>query len=720
MQLICFVLSALLYQASVTEPPQKYLGFKTLGWESLQGCSLHLSNSGPFSVFHRLVTEDSRDKRLPSNCQSSWKSVTGNVLEYQYLVRGKSKKPQQQYIQVENFRGETVDQLLVQPTPDGNPWWRAHQIRLRGNEGKVRIHVVEKTDGHSSIELRNRLDFYERSSSFELLSLMQNEPIISQCLALLLSASVLLLLLSTSHHTLSTRSRWILFFGISVAVHFRFDSFFLLDEWELLSRIHEKGIAALFMAHNEHFVPLFVGMYMLEYYLFGMHYELFLLVSLMIHAANGVLLDRMLFSLFGQNDEKRQVTVLISALYLLNGLQVETLNWAICQSTLLSLTCMLCVLIVAAKYLSNGKQRQLLLVAVFTVLSVLFFGGAFILAALVPAYMWLVHSHLCQNAKLSFQRTVIASSIVVIILGSCGLLYYSFRMGSGHGFNHIILPSVAGFVLYTLYGAQFGTIFRGLGIYPYETPDPLMEMLRHFFPALLPTGFPVLLLGVLVGLLLSVGFFACYRLMRAKGAGGYTIMFFVVGQCFVLAPFALTALGRVERYGLAHSLAYRYTTISLMGLCLMIAPLLTGAMKALNVPQRKQSLGRRFGFSLFWGLLLWLTYNHIHSLQTNRFYPKTGHYFRSYLVQVNHWNSRLGRTHADSKVSYEGNGTKFHGIYPVLFFPFHQDVVAQATLVHPDTIAALFGIFAPDLVSRISSADTLSKTRQKSRPPHEH
>ncbi len=111
------------------------------------------------------------------------------------------------------------------------------------------------------------------------------------------------------------------------------------DNWYLVYNESVQGFSwqnlkTIFSSiYQANYAPLQMLSYMIDYSLWGLNPGGFALTNFMLHAANGLLLYRLLNSLHGE----RLLALVAAALFLAHPLQVESVAWISCRKNVLSL-----------------------------------------------------------------------------------------------------------------------------------------------------------------------------------------------------------------------------------------------------------------------------------------------------------------------------------------------------------------------------------------------
>lgn len=176
--------------------------------------------------------------------------------------------------------------------------------------------------------------------------------------------------------------------------------------------------------------------------------------------------------------------------------------------------------------------------------------------------------------------------------------------------------------------------------------------------------------GALISLLLLVVYVASKEKRKEK------VIFWFIGQLFILLPFLLTVIGRAK-LGIVQSLALRYQTLALFGLCVLFCPLMFMLMQQfafkIGKSKRKCALFLCLVFSLH-------IFGQLQTVSRYKYYWRQGSLLRTFVSQVDQWNKQEVLT---GSLSYEGFDTELQGLYPLRFGGGVDDPTAQLSIIHP-------------------------------------
>ena len=633
------------YQLLLEHYTPEYLGYQALSWDQGQNCSRGGVPTQFKQKFRAVGTYSSGSPIKESRCRGSF-DKQGNVLEIEYILFGQSATL------------TVVDQhdtiLSITPLPPSANWSLLKvQAPETGASNQFFLNIRGVSSGTHWLAVRDRVQFY-KVSMFETAHdwLESNTPVkllIIGSLALALSV----LLLSTN----PKEPFWLLLL-LAVATQFRGASFFFWDEWHALLRFDDHGLGATLIPHNEHVLPLFFGWFLAESKVLGENYQLYLIVSVLIHACN----SRLVYSVLQQIGGSFRATLLLSCLFAISGLHSESLHWAFEQCLLLSYTACFLSLLFALRYIRTGNILPLIASAITAAITPLFFGNGFA----TPVYLFaigLAEFATCGEDKrrITIFRTLISTAISALILIAPVLLYYSFSKGEGHGHGMAdakLFENLSAVGLYLLVGTQLGAVLRGLGLFPALQAGAPAELIQRL-PFLQPsTAYltPEVLFGLLgLGVSVIILVVAVDRSSPRKA-----ILLWLSAQCIFLGSLILPALGRWH-FGIQQSLSLRYYYAPMLGLCLMMLPIIIGAISFETKPGlfgSRSSPGMKTLLYLF--LVAHIAMQLFLGSRFDYFSRQgPGHY--SFAIRLNEWMEQAEKQNAKT---YEAVNTNLNGLHP--------------------------------------------------------
>jgi hypothetical protein len=261
------------------------------------------------------------------------------------------------------------------------------------------------------------------------------------------------------------------------------------------------------------------------------------------------------------------------------------------------------------------------------------------------------------------------------------LFYLAFRDGSGHSVSQVKIAAADELLGYVFIGAFFGAFLRGLGLS--LTSFTVEEFAAHVDGAL-TTKLPAPLLAILAGAAAAALVFSFC--LYPKSDRRHAVSLFLLGLAFIFAPLILSAPGRAS-LGVGQSLALRYHSFTLMGLGIALLPLLS----RLTCPLLACGFRNRNASESFGAFILLWAYSSSALLMCSSFtyYQNNGALLRKFNEQVAYWNQQLKRSPHDQNIPYEGLGTDYEGLYPILYGGHPDSPSGMLSLIHPDTLAEL-------------------------------
>jgi hypothetical protein len=556
----------LLFQLLVEEPGKVYLGSEELEWQINDSCNV--SSSGDHAGMGRSSASVGSDsgKRVEGVCRSQWFDVTaGTVLRFYYV--GQFKESPDAYIRIllKNKDGAIAGKRLV---PDeGNGWWRRFETLITEDD---RVRIEFSTFGRQIVKssMASRVDVLEFSLRLHSLrsAFMESGALPFLCLFIAVLVSMAALSLGETQRFYIYCFVFLLF--LTFFVQFRGEVYFHADEWLFLRQLMEGGV---FLRHNEHFVPLFSLFYWLQYLVFGGSYLGFVLSSIVLTAINGCLIAYLL-SLLGQNYISRGYVLILAGFYVINVSQTELIQWALCQSSILSLGFALASGIALHHYYETGSRTFLLFTVVCYIASCLSFALGFVVIGFL-GLQWIYYGIRDRRiCKRSFYGKQLLQLVVALFLGL--LIVLILRQLNPDGFMHyeiedlkrLPLKKYLGFINS---GSFYGTLLRGTGLYPWSdvqrfyflAPEISLEGFYHF-------RMRIGLVGLGVFLLFLIAYCFCYK--GAKRV--WAVSMFVLSAAWILLPMTMISYGRAV-LGDDNAMAFRYQAFPMFGLMILLLPM---------------------------------------------------------------------------------------------------------------------------------------------------
>lgn len=291
--------------------------------------------------------------------------------------------------------------------------------------------------------------------------------------------------------------------------------------------------------HNEHLMPVFKGLYLLEYKLFGANHFLYMMVGFALHAANATLVY-----LLGRRLSLRPwPSVAAAIIFAFSWVHWEVTGWSFEQCFMLSTLFMLIVVILFCE--NPHRNRTLLWVGI---LSLAAYWSAAVSLALLPILfafyvLWLAsRSEPVERAQVL--KTFLAMGLPFVVYLASLRATMSFSTVLAMNKTHLSLFNLPTVIDLTLFSAAYGLVLPTL---TFINPQSLASA-------------PLILLLVLLFLVLS------YR--RLEPELQHRAFRFLL--CFLLLPLVVVSLGRIQ-WGPAHMLSSHYQYLPLVGFALLVA-----------------------------------------------------------------------------------------------------------------------------------------------------
>lgn len=639
------------YHSVVSIPSMTYLGKKELTWKLNKYCHDISELDSKYTGY------DSRHSTLGAahkiSCESNWFDVAANTTLHVYYQGDLKGDPSSRNIIIlRDQKGEIVRRPISNDLSNG--WQRRFEFSFTKDESVlIELYTVGRNINHSM--LLNKADLWQSSGIYlELSNLLVSEPF-----KIILSFLMGCLLVFACEKLLTLNSRrdcsiafGIFFLMVSFIVQFRNDVFFHLDEWIFVEQTINGSI---FLRHNEHFVPLARLIYKIELLLFGAHYEYFVACSALLLSINAWLLSKWFRELF-KDFLPANAEWILGLLYLINISHTETVQWVLCQGTLLSVTFALGAGISLAKYFRSGKASDLINIIICLACSAYSFTLGFTILGFLTL-QWVTQIILERKRYKLRPSLYLFSSLG---LSSVILLYIRKMNTEGFVFHEVIESQFATFSMFKNFfwsGSFFGTFLRGSGLFP------IAEVQRAYFLATEYSengffNFRMNLANIGVGIYLLISIF--YLLQFKKQRSLWSLAAYILGSCWLFIPMLMTAYGR-SNFGDENALAFRYQAFPILGLFMILIPIV-------SILYQNQKRNRILLRSIIFCLLIALQ---IHSqLSFVHHFSDMGAEFRLFNQTYCKWKTAPG----DEPT-------------PLIFSPFHQSMMDLPSLaVHYETV----------------------------------
>ena len=264
-----------------------------------------------------------------------------------------------------------------------------------------------------------------------------------------------------------------------------------------------------------------------------------------------------------------------------------------------------------------------------------------------------------QESRRALIRALSIALAAALSLMIPGLLYVLLQERGGQSLPHTAaLDSPLSLTHFIFIGTQFGTILRGLGLFPQLNLGRTLELYKLLQVSLNLKSNPETFLAVLGGLfgalLLIVALCFAWKSNRRKEL----LRIWLLGQALLFSSFILPAVGRWQ-FGAQQSLSLRYHYGALLGLLLMLLPLLLVSFKksdkeATSVCQIL--LGVLAALSLFSQLKMGSEF---------MYYRNKGLVHSRYAAELADWEAHLDKLYTGQPIDHVGRGTELKDLLPV-------------------------------------------------------
>ena len=671
------------YQAQTYSFAPEFQSFGILSWPKAEGCSVQGVPEHLYGPGQAIGSFEPQPKDGSVDCESAAFVLQTPLVAIEYaaapyaitdpnpdgfLLELVTLHKDEHAAGASESTGSIVASITVpeQKPGDQHSLWQYALLtaphELAGAKVILRVHGTAKARSQGWFALRQRYTFNQELPGWEAALKALGSSTRSFSFLIVLAAA---LVVTTYLLTRCTRQLFVwfcFFFLVALCVHLRFDPYLYFDEWHVLERFSKMGPHGIIYTHNEHFLPLFFGIYYLEAALFGDWYCGFLLVSIALHAVNAVLLSTLLTRLISSADRTSDDAARMSAgfatlLFLVNGLHSEAMQWAFEQCILLAQVVTLCALHWGTSFVERRNGHYFGKILICIVLAPLLFGNGYNLliqlAALLVFHSVFVHGDRIPDA---FRQPFMTRALPLLACGALvslipGYLYLSHPEGAGHAATEarpFAFPLAVG--NYAFVGSQLGSILRGLGLYPALDADAAPGLLQ----ALAPYGIPQRLYPerafAYAGFLISLCC-CCWNFFFTRSQK--SIRLWLLAQALVVAAIILPAFGRYH-LGPQQALSLRYHYGAMTGVCLLlllvIHPIIATSSKSI----------RLIGKPIVLSLLSVLIALHLRLSLGFDYFIRQGIVDRRFVQQFPDWRSKI----SDPNKSFDGQDTPLFGQAP--------------------------------------------------------
>ncbi len=668
--------AGLLLQELHSEQTLRFQGFENAHWVGAESCEPVKGETIDFTFADFLLA---RPSPTGTTCTSSWIPVQGNVVVAQYsaLFFGVESHSMLS-IDLIGSDGVSLGTQTIPPYSFDQKWRTLSWHIPVPNISTVQLVVRNRIPARSKLRVRSRIDFFQVSNTRMHLQKSLSTTLLLP--SLILCSLVLVFLFSQYYWKPAPRLAALCFlFLTACAVHFRRDVYFHFDEWFFLGRLFEGGLSSLFVSHNEHVIPVFSLLYLLEYKLFGQQYGGWTLVSIALHCSNALLISKLVQNLNRALPQRVLIGRTLAFLYLISFLHSAAIQWALCQSSLLAVAFFLLAANLSFEYLRQGTRSKLYLFATTWFLSMLSFGvvfsGIVLLPLLAVLYCRKNGGVQAQLGSLSQYSAALLSPLLLT-----GLLYYLFRDGSGLSLEERPAFELSKLSDYVIAGSQFGTIARGTGLLPFPDFLALTQV-----KSLLAFGQQTnAWFAVGVGLLANM-FFLLYALLHRERKD--SLLCWAIAQAFICIPFLLIGVGRL-RWGPEHAISLRYQALPSIGLVLLVLPLVRDCIVSLSERPTRLKIGSAVS------VLILYVFTQLYGGWRFQHFRHSGYLMNTFVSQLEDWAQVLAAHNFDpgSEKAYRAPGSTSAGMHPVSFYGA-PDPKLRPPELHPATMIELLSLW---------------------------
>ena len=273
LHLVAFTCAAILFFLASNRSVPEFREVASITWNNNQGCSIHKTVSERKTI-----------------CVSSPFRTTTNNLELPI------RSDQAVTFRVESIDSDWHEDIEIPATIVNNKdrgYFFDSQITPQKLSGDlIRVVIIANHSSLANFEAQNQISFLQNVSSG---SSKHNNSNPYRFVAVFMLAATFILI--AVHFPSIVKNNAAFLTALCIAgfvVHYRANLFYNWDEWVILDRFLNNGFSEALRRHNEHFLPLYFGIYFSEVNFFLKLYDGLILFSLLILVINSWLVSKIL------------------------------------------------------------------------------------------------------------------------------------------------------------------------------------------------------------------------------------------------------------------------------------------------------------------------------------------------------------------------------------------------------------------------------------------
>jgi len=313
------------------------------------------------------------------------------------------------------------------------------------------------------------------------------------------------------------------------------------------------GLQYFFKPHNEHFMPIFKGLFFVVYSLFGTNIIPFMVISIIFHIINTLLVFLFLQRLFKGRDF---LPFLLSVFFSLNVVYFEILHWFVNVGQAIMFSFLLITLIFMQKYFERNDKKDYWLSVFFSFFIPMNFSLGFLGIIFIKMYYFFIEKKSLSMKTISNGIRFLSPYFIAWLLSLSLYLYFTFSnlFLDGKTSSRFTFDLLKVFFYFVL--GLVGLFVRFLGystlVFPYTTAFAAIFTLLLFF--------------------LSMFFFFYFLLKNKKsrlplfwGSGEILFSIFGIFLCYGVLAFLRSSLEPMSfiGWGRYHYLTAFFATILL-------------------------------------------------------------------------------------------------------------------------------------------------------------
>jgi len=200
--------------------------------------------------------------------------------------------------------------------------------------------------------------------------------------------------------------------------------YFFGDSWDLLMKLNSGGLGAIWLLHNEHFVPVANLLLYIEFVLFGMNNLPYQVVNIVIH----ILVSCAVYAVCGRFTQRVAPRLFGALLFAFSGTFWEVTLWETEQSISLALLLSLAGILLLFRFANTHDYRWIVACSAASFLACLSMTYGLLSLALTPVAAWAVSAGNSAGNRRILGAGLAASTTALVAFS---FFYVTYATGGG-------------------------------------------------------------------------------------------------------------------------------------------------------------------------------------------------------------------------------------------------------------------------------------------------